>query len=116
MMLGACMTLTPGIMDMEVEAGNPLILIGHPLMPFGLTNAPATFERLMERVLRGLQWKYCLVYLEDIIIFGATFDDTLQNLGDVLDRLREANLQTKEVRIIQNQGGVSRAHCQRCRR
>jgi hypothetical protein len=34
-------------------------------MPFGLTNAPATFERLMEMVLRGLHWEQCLVYLDD---------------------------------------------------
>ena len=39
------------------------------VMPFGLCNAPATFERLMEFVLRGLTWKTCLVYLND----GAEF-------------------------------------------
>ena len=62
------------------------------VMPFGLTNAPATFERLMERVLRGLQWKRCLVYLDDIIIFGNGFERTIENLQAVLDRLREAGL------------------------
>ena len=33
-------------------------------MPFGLCNAPATFERLMDRVLCGMRWSRCLVYLE----------------------------------------------------
>lgn len=38
------------------------------VMPFGLTNSPSTFERLMEDVLRGLQWEECLLYLDDIIV------------------------------------------------
>ena len=39
------------------------------VMPFGLCNAPGTFERLMEITMRGLQWRTCLVYLDDIIVF-----------------------------------------------
>ena len=46
------------------------------VMPFGLCNAPATFERLMDRVLQGLRWTHCLVYLDNIISFGMTFEDT----------------------------------------
>ncbi|GBL63149.1 Retrovirus-related Pol polyprotein from transposon 297, partial [Araneus ventricosus] len=47
------------------------------VMPFGLCNAPATFERLMETVLRGLSSEACLVYLDDIIIVGRTFEEHL---------------------------------------
>lgn len=62
------------------------------VMPFGLCNAPATFERLMESVLRGLSWETCLVYLDDIIVLGKSFRNHLQNLDQVFQRLREANL------------------------
>ena len=62
------------------------------VMPFGLCNAPATFQRLMDMVLAGLQWTSCLVYLDDIVIFGKSFDEHLQNLSIVLQRIREANL------------------------
>ncbi|GAB1869457.1 RNA-directed DNA polymerase [Camponotus japonicus] len=62
------------------------------VMPFGLCNAPATFERLMEKVLHGLLSKKCLVYLDDVIIFGKTFDEMMENLNIVFSRLKEANL------------------------
>lgn len=39
-------------------------------MPFGLRNAPATFQRLMDRVLAGMPWETCLVYLDGIIVLG----------------------------------------------
>ena len=47
---------------------------------FGLCNAPATFERLMETVLAGLNWKICLIYLDDIIVIGKTFENMVKNL------------------------------------
>lgn len=65
------------------------------VLPFGLTNAPATFERLMEHVLRGLQWEKCLLYLDDIIIVGKTFEETVENFEAVLARLRGAGLKLK---------------------
>ena len=61
-------------------------------MPFGLCNAPATFQRLMDAVLAGLQWSSCLVYLDDVIIPGKDFEDHLQNIRVVLERLRQAGL------------------------
>ncbi|GFY02093.1 retrovirus-related Pol polyprotein from transposon 17.6 [Trichonephila clavipes] len=61
-------------------------------MPFGLCNAPATFEHLMETVLRGLSYESCLVYLDDIIIVGHSFEEHLKNIRRVLQKLKEANL------------------------
>ena len=68
------------------------------VMPFGLCNAPATFERLMDQVLQGLRWSRCLVYLDDIISFGATFGDALDNLTSIFERLRLYGLQLKSTK------------------
>ena len=65
------------------------------VMPFGLCNAPATFQRLMDLVLSGIQWKSCLVYIDDIVIVGKSFQQHLSNLELVLDRLRQAGLRLK---------------------
>lgn len=65
------------------------------VMPFGLSNSPSSFEHLMEVVLRNLQWEKCVVYLDDVVCFGKDFDSTLQNLQEVLQRFRQANLVLK---------------------
>lgn len=62
------------------------------VMPFGLCNAPATFERFMDTILRGLKWEICMCYLDDIIIYGTTFSEHNQRLGIVLDRIQKAGL------------------------
>lgn len=49
------------------------------IMPFGLYNAPATFELLMERVLQNLFSKICLVYLDDVIVYGKTYEEVLRD-------------------------------------
>ena len=65
------------------------------VMPFGLCNAPATFQRLMDLVLAGLQWSHCLVYIDDIIILGRDFADHISNLDRVFQRIQEAGLKLK---------------------
>ena len=61
-------------------------------VPFGLCNAPATFSRLMDRILAGLHWETCLFYLDDIILFSSTWEVHLARLRQVFERLRHANL------------------------
>ena len=65
------------------------------VLPFGLTSAPATFERLMERVLKGLQWKTLLLYLDDVIVYSPDVDSHLDRLAEVLARFRCAGLKLK---------------------
>ena len=65
------------------------------VMPFGPTCAPSVFQCLMDVVLCGLSHQACLVYLDDVIVFGRTFDEHLTRLGEVFDRLRAANLKLK---------------------
>ena len=71
-----------------------------------MCNAPATFERLMDRVLQGLRWSRCLVYLDDIISFGTTFDDSLDNLTLIFERLRSYGLQLKSTKCHLFQSSV----------
>ena len=65
------------------------------VLPFGLTSAPATFQRLMEQVLRGLHWKTALLYLDDVIVISPDFTSHLQRLEEVLQRLQSAGLKLK---------------------
>ena len=68
------------------------------VMPFGLCNTPATFERLMSQVMRGLHWKCCLVYIDDILVFGNDFESALHSLELVLIRVAEYGLQLKSTK------------------
>ena len=70
-------------------------LFQHVRMAQGLCNAPATFQRVIHLVLRGLTWNKALVYLDDIIVLGKSFTDSLQNLELVLQRMRAHNLKLK---------------------
>ena len=61
-------------------------------MPFGLCSAPATFQRLMNIVLRNENWKKCVIYLDDVLIFGKTVEEHNERLDLVLRRIKEAGL------------------------
>jgi len=57
------------------------------VMPFGLANAPATFQRLMNDVLRDYLRKFCLVYLDDIIIYSKSLKDHKRHVKKVLQAI-----------------------------
>ena len=64
-------------------------------MPFGLCNAPSTFQQLMEHVLQEELWKFCLIYIDDIIRFSPGFQEHLQHIDKIFQRLAEAILKLK---------------------
>ena len=83
-------------------------------MPFGLVNAPATFERLMEQVLRGIAWSECLVYLDDILVFGL-WSRLWNNAGQAGERAgpaRRGGTEAKDQKVSAIPGGdpVPRPH------
>ena len=65
------------------------------VMPKGLVNATATFMRLMNLVLSGLQFEQCVCYLDDILIFADSLDSHLERLEEVLKRLLQAGLKIR---------------------
>jgi len=64
-------------------------------MPFGLSNAPATFCRLMHRVLRDHLWCICLCYLDDVIAYATSQRVLLERLHTILSCLHNVGLKVK---------------------
>ena len=99
----SCLDLAPGYWQIPVAAKDrpKTVFSTHrgqfqwKEMPLGLTNGPASFTRLLNLALDGLMWIYCLVDLDDIIVWSATFDEHLHCLRQVFDRIRKAGLKLK---------------------
>ena len=62
------------------------------VLPMGLCNAGATFQRLMQLIFRGMDWRTLLIYLDDLIIHSRSFDQHVQDVQEVLKRLQTAGL------------------------
>ncbi|UYV71117.1 K02A2.6-like, partial [Cordylochernes scorpioides] len=94
------MDLQSGYWQIDVEESDrektafitPDGLYEFKVMPFGLCNAPATFERMIDNLLKGLKWTICLCYLDDIIVFSDGFEEHLRRLQLVLNCLKKAGL------------------------
>ena len=64
-------------------------------MPFGLCIVPATFQWLMQNCMGELKFVYCLIYMDDLIVFSRATEEHLHCLRIVFDCLREYNLKLK---------------------
>lgn len=70
----------------------PAGLYEYVRMPFGLKNAPATFQRLINEILRDYINTICVVYLDDILIFSTTLEEHLNSIEKIFKKLIEHNL------------------------
>ena len=61
-------------------------------MPFGIASAPAIFQRMISKVLHGIEGKYAMAYLDDILIYSDNFDNHLKHIEDIFKRLERADL------------------------
>jgi Reverse transcriptase (RNA-dependent DNA polymerase) len=65
------------------------------VMPFGLTNAPASFQAYANDCLRDFLDLFCVVYLDDVLIFSDTLEEHITHVKQVLSRLRDFGLTCK---------------------
>ena len=73
----------------------PMGLYKWKRLPMGLASAPGAFQNLMELIMAGLSYEVALVYLDDKIIFGRSFDEHLNRRDLVLGRLKDAAFKIK---------------------
>ncbi|CAB5197072.1 unnamed protein product [Rhizophagus irregularis] len=70
-------------------------LFEYNVMPFGLKNAPGTFQRLIDEILKEYIGEFVIVYLDDIMIYSKDFEEHVEHIDKVLNKLRENNLIVK---------------------
>ena len=73
----------------------PLGFYRYEHMPFGLTNAPATFQWLMQSCLGNLHLHYCIIYLDDVIVFSKTVEEHVFRFRAVFEKLKQGGLKLK---------------------
>ena len=67
-------------------------LFHYTQMPFGLRNAPATFQRAVDIILSSVKWQFCIVYIDDVIIFSKSVDKHLDHIDQVLTLLGDSGM------------------------
>ena len=86
------MELTEASWPLTAFTTGPLGFYECVQMPFGLTNAPPTFQHLMESCVGEMHIKWCIIYLDDIIVFFKTPEEHIQRLRGVFEKLSAAGL------------------------
>jgi hypothetical protein len=77
------------------------------VMPFGLTNAPATFQALMNDVLKSFIRRFVLVFFDDILIYSSSWFEHLQHVQTVLQQLRDHRLFAKHSKCFFGEPSVA---------
>lgn len=100
----SCLDLKNGYWQIELAeqdkqktafTAGPLGFFEFNSMPFGLTNSPATFQRLMHTCMGDLNLVICLLFLDDIVVFSSTWEEHIQRLEAVFQRLKDYGLKLK---------------------
>jgi hypothetical protein len=95
----ASLDLLAGYHQVEVEekhkektafSAGPFGFFEYCKMPFGLSGAPSTFQRLMDKVLAGLNMQICAVYLDDVVVYEQTKEELFERLERVFARFNQA--------------------------
>ena len=87
--------MAPGLQQYTAFMVGNLGFYEFTCMLFRLCNAPVTFQHLMQNTLGELNLMYCVIYLDDIIVFGCTEEEHLERLRMVFKRFWEFNLKLK---------------------
>lgn len=67
-------------------------------MPFGLRNGPSIFQRVMQGILAPYLWIFCLVYIDDIIIYSKSYEEHIEHLDKVLEAIEKAGITLSPVK------------------
>ena len=67
-------------------------LYQYDVMPFGLSNGSATCQRLMNIMLKDLEWKICITYQDDIVVYADSMDQLIERLRMVIERIRKGKV------------------------
>ena len=86
--------MNPADVD-KTAFSTPFGLFGWLVMPFGLCNGPSVFQRIMNETLEGLIDDCCIVYIDDVLIFSSSWEEHINHIKKVLDRLKKRNLRCK---------------------
>ena len=71
----------------------------YKVVPMGITNAAPTFQKNMELMLAGMLRKFCIVYIDDIIVYSNSFEEHIKHLESVFGRLKQCNMVIKPEKL-----------------
>ena len=99
----SCIDLMAGYMQVKLHPDSAKYsafvtkngLFEYRRLPFGLKNSMATFQRLLNYTLKGLIYKTCFCYVDDICTFSNTMDEHIERLAEIFDRLEQEGLKIR---------------------